>query len=51
MAATVGPLPLVKLPAGPSQLTAEQRYWNTFKNQLLIPSPTKYDDWILSRVQ
>ncbi|KFH40459.1 U3 small nucleolar RNA-associated protein-like protein [Hapsidospora chrysogenum ATCC 11550] len=42
MAATVGPLPLVKLPAGPSQLTAEQRYWNTFKNQLLIPSPTNY---------
>lgn len=42
MAANVGPLPQVKLPSGPSQITAEQRYWNTFKNQLLIPSPTNY---------
>ena len=42
MAAKVGPLPQVKLPSGPSQITAEQRYWNTFKNQLLIPSPTSY---------
>ena len=42
MAASVGPLPQVKLPSGPSQITAEQRYWNTFKNQLLIPSPTSY---------
>lgn len=42
MAAQVGPLPQLKLPSGPSPLTAEQRYWKTFKNQLLIPSPTSY---------
>lgn len=42
MAAQVGPLPQLKLPSGPSPITAEQRYWNTFKNQLLIPSPTSY---------
>lgn len=42
MAAQVGPLPQLKLPSGPSPVTAEQRYWNTFKNQLLIPSPTSY---------
>ncbi|GAB0133272.1 hypothetical protein EsDP_00001684 [Epichloe bromicola] len=41
-AAQVGPLPQVKLPSGPSPVTAEQRYWKTFKNQLLIPSPTSY---------
>ncbi|KAG5945150.1 hypothetical protein E4U60_005436 [Claviceps pazoutovae] len=40
--APVGPLPQVKLPSGPSPVTAEQRYWKTFKNQLLIPSPTSY---------
>ncbi|KAG6037006.1 hypothetical protein E4U41_005358 [Claviceps citrina] len=40
--AQVGPLPQVKLPSGPSPVTAEQRYWKTFKNQLLIPSPTSY---------
>lgn len=42
MAAQVGPLPLVKLPSGPTPFTAEQRYWKTFKNQLLIPSPTNF---------
>lgn len=42
MAAQAGPLAQVKLPSGPSPITAEQRYWKTFKNQLLIPSPTSY---------
>lgn len=42
MAAQVGPLPQLMLPKGPSPITAEQRYWQTFKNQLLIPSPTSY---------
>ncbi|POR31429.1 U3 small nucleolar RNA-associated protein 15 [Tolypocladium paradoxum] len=42
MAAPVGPLPQLKLPSGPSPVTAEQRYWKTFKNQMLIPSPTSY---------
>ncbi|GJC98557.1 WD repeat domain-containing protein [Colletotrichum higginsianum] len=42
MAALVGPLPQVKLPSGPSPVTAEQRYWKSFKNQLQIPSPTSY---------
>lgn len=42
MAAPVGPLAQVKLPAGPSPVTAEQRYWKSFKNQLQIPSPTSY---------
>ena len=40
MAAQVGPLPQLKLASGPSPVTAEQRYWKTFKNQLLMPSPT-----------
>jgi U3 small nucleolar RNA-associated protein 15 len=38
--APVGPLPQMKLPAGPSPISAEQRYWKQFKNQLLLPSPT-----------
>ncbi|TDZ44872.1 U3 small nucleolar RNA-associated protein 15 [Colletotrichum trifolii] len=42
MAAPVGPLPQVKLPSGPSPVTAEQRYWKSFKNQLQIPSPTSF---------
>ncbi|ROT41416.1 WD domain-containing protein [Sodiomyces alkalinus F11] len=42
MAAPVGPLAQVKLPSGPSPVTAEQRYWMSFKNQLQIPSPTSY---------
>lgn len=42
MAAQVAPLPQLKLATGPSPMTAEQRYWRTFKNQLLVPSPTSY---------
>ncbi|KAJ6790004.1 hypothetical protein PWT90_03793 [Aphanocladium album] len=42
MAAQVGPLPQLKLATGPAPMTAEQRYWRTFKNQLLMPSPTSY---------
>lgn len=42
MAAPVGPLQQVKLAQGPTPVTAEQRYWRTFKNQLVIPSPTTY---------
>lgn len=42
MAAEVAPLPQLKLPQGPSPITAEHRYWKTFKNQLRIPSPTQY---------
>ncbi|OAA76962.1 WD40 repeat-like-containing domain protein [Akanthomyces lecanii RCEF 1005] len=42
MAAQVGPLPQLKLATGPAPITAEQRYWRTFKNQLLMPSPTSY---------
>lgn len=42
MAAPVGPLQQLRLPSGPAPITAEQRYWRTFKNQLLIPSPTIY---------
>ncbi|KAL4725220.1 U3 small nucleolar RNA-associated protein 15 [Fusarium chlamydosporum] len=42
MAAQVGPLQQLKLPSGPAPITAEQRYWRTFKNQILIPSPTNY---------
>ncbi|RFU74345.1 hypothetical protein TARUN_7904 [Trichoderma arundinaceum] len=42
MAAQAAPLPRVKLASGPAPLTAEQRYWKSFKNQLLIPSPTNF---------
>lgn len=42
MAAQVAPLPQLKLATGPAPMTAEQRYWRTFKNQLLMPSPTSY---------
>ncbi|OAA60736.1 WD40/YVTN repeat-like-containing domain protein [Cordyceps fumosorosea ARSEF 2679] len=42
MAAQVAPLPQLKLAAGPAPMTAEQKYWRTFKNQLLMPSPTSY---------
>ncbi|KAI1350329.1 WD40-repeat-containing domain protein [Xylaria sp. FL0043] len=41
MAAEVAPLQQLKLPAGPSVVTAEQKYWRTFKNQLVIPTPTE----------
>ncbi|CAN8105642.1 unnamed protein product [Discula destructiva] len=33
MAAEVRPLQQLKLPSGPTPITAEQRYWKTFKNQ------------------
>lgn len=33
MAAEVRPLPQLKLPSAPTPITAEQRYWKTFKNQ------------------
>ncbi|TKA30755.1 hypothetical protein B0A50_02475 [Salinomyces thailandicus] len=39
MAAEVQPLPPVRAPPGPAPLTADQAYWRTFKNQLLLPSP------------
>ncbi|KAK0385024.1 hypothetical protein NLU13_7502 [Sarocladium strictum] len=42
MATHVAPLQRLKLPSGPSPITAEQRHWQSFKNQLLIPSPTTY---------
>ncbi|KAI8624456.1 WD40-repeat-containing domain protein [Xylariaceae sp. FL1651] len=41
MAAEVAPLQQLKLPSGPSPISAEQRYWKTFKNQLVIPTPTE----------
>jgi U3 small nucleolar RNA-associated protein 15 len=40
MAAEVTQLPQVKLAAGPAPFTVEQRYWKSFKSQLLIPSLT-----------
>ncbi|EEH16967.1 hypothetical protein PABG_07054 [Paracoccidioides brasiliensis Pb03] len=41
MAAPVLPLPQVKLPSIPStRLTPEQQYWRSFKNPLLLPSPS-----------
>ncbi|KAK2797442.1 hypothetical protein FQN51_008475 [Onygenales sp. PD_10] len=41
MAAPVLPLPQLKLPSAPStSLTPEQQYWRSFKNPLLIPSPS-----------
>ncbi|KAH7326066.1 WD40-repeat-containing domain protein [Stachybotrys elegans] len=42
MATAVVPLPLMQLAPGPSAASPEQRYWKSFKNQLLIPSPTNY---------
>ncbi|KAI0856515.1 WD40-repeat-containing domain protein [Xylaria cubensis] len=41
MAAEVAPLQQLKLPSGPSVVTAEQKYWRSFKNQLVIPTPTE----------
>ena len=41
MSAPVLPLQPVKLPPGPSPLTPEQKYWRTFKSQILVPSPSK----------
>lgn len=39
MAAEVQPIPALTAPPGPAPLTADQVYWKTFKNQVLIPSP------------
>ncbi|KAK4539636.1 hypothetical protein LTR36_010462 [Oleoguttula mirabilis] len=39
MAAEVQALPPLRAPPGPAPLTADQAYWRTFKNQLLLPSP------------
>ncbi|KAK5717636.1 U3 small nucleolar RNA-associated protein 15 [Elasticomyces elasticus] len=39
MAAEVQPLPQLRAAPGPAPLTADQAYWKTFKNQLLLPSP------------
>ncbi|KJX96051.1 small nucleolar ribonucleoprotein complex subunit Utp15 [Zymoseptoria brevis] len=39
MAAEVAPLPRVRAAPGPAPQTADQTYWKTFKNQLLLPSP------------
>jgi len=49
MASKIGPLKPEKTPSGPSPLTAEQRYWKSFKNQLLIPSPTSFAITYISR--
>ncbi|OAX78663.1 hypothetical protein ACJ72_07025 [Emergomyces africanus] len=41
MAAPVLPLPQTKLPSIPStRLTPEQQYWRSFRNPLLLPSPS-----------
>ncbi|KAK4657463.1 U3 small nucleolar RNA-associated protein 15 [Podospora pseudocomata] len=47
MAAEVQPLPLVKLPSGPSPVTPEQRYWRSFKNQKLHTSTAT---WPISHI-
>ncbi|KAM7207617.1 WD40-repeat-containing domain protein [Naviculisporaceae sp. PSN 640] len=47
MAAEVVPLPQLKLPSGPSPITAEQRYWKTFKNQ---KSHTSTASWPISHI-
>jgi U3 small nucleolar RNA-associated protein 15 len=39
MAAEVQPLPPLRAAPGPAPVTADQAYWKTFKNQLLLPSP------------
>ncbi|KAL2021818.1 hypothetical protein VTK56DRAFT_6592 [Thermocarpiscus australiensis] len=47
MAAEVLPLPQLKLPSGPSPVTAEQRYWRSFKNQ---KSHTSTAAWPISHI-
>lgn len=39
MAAEVQSLQPIKLAAGPTALTVDQRYWRSFKSQQLVPSP------------
>ncbi|KAK3942216.1 WD40-repeat-containing domain protein [Diplogelasinospora grovesii] len=47
MAAEVLPLAQLKLPTGPSPVTAEQRYWKSFKNQ---KSHTSTASWPISHI-
>jgi U3 small nucleolar RNA-associated protein 15 len=47
MAADVLPLAQIKLPAGPSAITAEQRYWKTFKNP---KAHTSTASWAVSHI-
>ncbi|KAK0635943.1 WD40-repeat-containing domain protein [Bombardia bombarda] len=47
MAAEVLPLAQLKLPTGPSPITAEQRYWKSFKNQ---KSHTSTAAWPISHI-
>lgn len=47
MAAEVRPLQQIKLPAAPSPITAEQRYWKTFKNQ---KSHTSTASWPVAHI-
>ena len=47
MAAEVLPLAQLKLPSGPSPVTAEQRYWRSFKNQ---KSHTSTASWPISHI-
>src|ERR1700761_5418127 len=39
MAAEVRPIPRLRFAPGPAPITADQAYWKSFKNQLLLPSP------------
>ena len=39
MAAEVRPVAGVRFAPGPSSITPDERYWKSFKNQLLLPSP------------
>ena len=39
MAAPVLPLPRLLSAPGPAPITADEAYWKSFKNQLLLPSP------------
>lgn len=47
MAAEVRPLAQIKLASGPSPITAEQRYWKTFKNQ---KSHTSTASWPVAHI-
>ncbi|GAB1315202.1 U3 small nucleolar RNA-associated protein 15 [Madurella fahalii] len=47
MAAEVLPLAQLKLPSGPSPVTAEQRYWRSFKSQ---KSHTSTASWPISHI-
>jgi U3 small nucleolar RNA-associated protein 15 len=39
MAAQVLPIPQLRLPAGPTSLTPDQRYWASFSTQRTLPAP------------